>query len=432
MAQRNPKPNKVTIRSYQVGFGDCFLVSFHYDRHPRVGTRHILIDFGTTALPKHAGRKSLKQIAEHIKSETGNALHAVVATHRHKDHISGFGGASGSIIAGMKPKVVVQPWTEDPKAATDASRPTRSSRRRQARIVGLAEMQEVAGAALRELDRHPQNITKTVRDQLDFLGKDNIANKAAVTNLMNMGKRAVYAFFGSKSGLETVLPGVKIHVLGPPTLDQSEDLRRERRRDPNEFWHFQAQAGRRAARRGRLFSGAKTWGRGRKDLPIETRWFLPRLDSIRGEQLLEIVRTLDEEMNNTSLILLFQVGRSKLLFSGDAQIENWEYCLKKARNHKSIRRLLKKVDFYKVGHHGSLNATPKTLWNLFERKGVEGQPGRMASMMSTMSGKHGKPERNTEVPRVKLKKALEENTNFQTTQNIKKKVDFCQIIELKT
>ena len=63
---------------------------------------------------------------------------------------------------------------------------------------------------------------------------------------------------------------------------------------------------------------------------MQTRWFTKRLNTIRGDELLEIVRALDQAMNNTSLILLFEVGAKKLLFSGDAQIENWLYALKAA------------------------------------------------------------------------------------------------------
>ena len=46
------QPTSVTLRAYQVGFGDCFLLSFHYAGRRR--TRHVLIDFGTTSLPKGA------------------------------------------------------------------------------------------------------------------------------------------------------------------------------------------------------------------------------------------------------------------------------------------------------------------------------------------------------------------------------------------
>src|SRR5262245_40613485 len=109
------KPSSIEIRAYQVGFGDCFLVSFVYSKDDK---RHVLIDFGTTELPKQleGPSKHMPHVANHIKEVCGGKLTAVVATHRHADHISGFAtdgksGGSGTIIADCNPKVVLQPWT---------------------------------------------------------------------------------------------------------------------------------------------------------------------------------------------------------------------------------------------------------------------------------------------------------------------------------
>ncbi len=64
---------------------------------------------------------------------------------------------------------------------------------------------------------------------------------------------------------------------------------------------------------------------------------------------------------------MIEAGDKHMLFPGDAQIENWNYALKVSDGskggptHEEASELLKKVDFYKVGHHGSRNATPRTL-----------------------------------------------------------------------
>ena len=42
----------MSLRAYQVGFGDCFLLSFEYGR----GERHLLIDFGSTRQRATANR----------------------------------------------------------------------------------------------------------------------------------------------------------------------------------------------------------------------------------------------------------------------------------------------------------------------------------------------------------------------------------------
>jgi hypothetical protein len=420
------KPVAVEIRAYQVGFGDCFLVSFVYPQ----AKRHLLIDFGTTALPRR-GAKTVKpsehmpSIASLIQAHCGGELSAVIATHRHADHISGFAtdgksGGSGEIIAACKPKVVLQPWTEDPDAARDARSATRDTSRSPKRyLASLEAMHRLAAHALQVALDPPAHMSATVAKQLAFLGEDNIKNRSAVDNLMKMGRRrgakAVWAHHGSKSGLERLLPGVKVHVLGPPTLAQTERIRKMRSSDPDEFWQLLGSApGLRGLRVAEVRRGAPKAG---KPVPVEARWFRDRIAQLSAQQLLEIVRVLDDQMNNTSLILLFEVGKKKLLFPGDAQIENWSWALQDAPDAASTRKLLADVDFYKVGHHGSRNATPKTLlWENFAKRGAGDE--RLKTLLSTLRGKHGTKARKTEVPRTTLLDALDRETDLLSTEDI--------------
>src|SRR5262249_26400656 len=152
----------------------------------------------------------------------------------------------------------------------------------------------------------------------------------AVENLMTMGTENVYVYHGSCSGLEQVLPGVRIHVLGPPTLRQTSAIRKQRAWDEEEFWHFQTAAVERSApASARLFPRAAVYRRRQRPPPF-ARWLIPRMLSMRAEQLLEIIRILDEQMNNTSVILLFQTAHRSMLFPGDAQLENWLYALRES------------------------------------------------------------------------------------------------------
>lgn len=419
------KPFEIALRVYNVGFGDCFLLTFRYAG--ATGERHLLIDFGSTEAPDDAGGNLMQRIAEDIAARCSGKLHAVVATHRHKDHISGFaanaaGTAPGNLIARLKPDIVVQPWTEHPDADPQTGKLTPGA---QAFIGSLREMHEISAAALKEIDRRASAIGGALHRELSFLGEDNLSNKPAVVNLMEMGRqgKAVYVNYGSKSGLEKLLPGVKIKVIGPPSLEQSKEIRQQTDRDETEFWHFQAQAGKFATQgKSHLFPNAKTSSS--SGAPPQTRWFIKKLRRLRGEQLLGIMRALDEAMNNTSIILLFEAGDQKLLFPGDAQIENWRYALNKPAN----RELLADVNLYKVGHHGSLNATPKTLWNLFSHKSAEKSPDRLQTVVSTKSGKHGSTTNKTEVPRQTLVKALETESEFFTTQELKKNDLFHELI----
>ena len=76
------------------------------------------------------------------------------------------------------------------------------------------------------------------------------------------------------------------------------------------------------------------------------------------------------------------------------------------------------VDLYKVGHHGSLNATPKSLWKGFNKRGNFSKKDRMTSVLSTMAGKHGSEEKRTEVPRKTLVDELKHDTHFHSTQEL--------------
>jgi len=135
------------------------------------------------------------------------------------------------------------------------------------------------------------------------------------------------------------------------------------------------------------------------------------------------VRELDTVLNNTSVILLFEVGNKKLLFPGDAQIENWSYAL----SYQRVRQILADVDLYKVGHHGSRNATPKSLWNLFTRRSTTPEPGRLRTVLSTMAHRFGEVDRGTEVPRTSLVHTLKAQSEFFSTQDMQGKLyrDIC-------
>jgi beta-lactamase superfamily II metal-dependent hydrolase len=83
---------------------------------------------------------------------------------------------------------------------------------------------------------------------------------------------------------------------------------------------------------------------------------------------------LDQAMNNTSLVTLFSYKAQHLLFPGDAQYGNWQNWV----DGPDAQEILESVDFYKVAHHGSLNATPKSALDKMTK-------GRFAAMVSTQS-----------------------------------------------
>ena len=436
------QPSKLSIRSYQVGFGDCFLVTFHYpvgsDGKPN--DRHVLIDFGSTGKPERA--PAMADVANQIAADCGGKLTAIVATHRHADHISGFatnaaGDATGDVIRDLKPDLVMQPWTEHPDADKDATslahtRSTSGTAFGPARFVaGLNGMHAVAQSIKDEVQRLGPSLSKSISGQLSFLGEANLKNLPAVKNLMAMGKagKAEYLSYGETTQLQKLLPGVKVHVLGPPTPKQYPEVAKQRSKDASEFWHIMGMSS--ATMSGTAlnpFPDAPVCSVTKP--PLSARWLIGRIRALHGAQRLGLVRALDDAMNNTSLILLFEVGGKRFLFPGDAQLENWSYALKDAPEADENQKLLAGTDFYKVGHHGSLNATPKTLWNLFKKRSEdENKRSRLFTAVSTMAGKHGSDSAKTEVPRKTLVQALESESNFSTTQDLKKASDISSLLE---
>ena len=92
----------------------------------------------------------------------------------------------------------------------------------------------------------------------------------------------------------------------------------------------------------------------------------------------------------------------------------------------SLRRLLSRVDFYKVGHHGSRNATPRTLFRLWGDDPASGRP--LAAVLSTLSGVHGRTEA-TRVPRATLVAALSRRAGdrLSTTDGLAPELRFVEL-----
>ena len=141
---------------------------------------------------------------------------------------------------------------------------------------------------------------------------------------------------------------------------------------------------------------------------------------------------LDSFLNNQSLVVLFTLKGKKLLFVGDAQAGNWEHWLfdtdnpdKKASGTMDAvaRQILTSLDFYKVGHHGSGNATPKAA---ADTMGAEGH--KFAAMCSTQADVYGTadandPTKGTEVPRAPLLDKLASESALVRSDQIEITVD---------
>jgi hypothetical protein len=176
-----------------------------------------------------------------------------------------------------------------------------------------------------------------------------------------------------------MLPGVRVHVLGPARdPDLIEEL------DPEADGETYRALALRAAMTSAMNGGPPVIS------PFGQDWQVPEyvagfgLDPTEIERLEDLAQgadavfaaeKLDSMINSTSLVLILEIGKARLLLPGDAEWGTW----KRVLQDEEARTLLRGATFLKVGHHGSHNATAKTL--------VEKVlPRKIPAMISTQQG----------------------------------------------
>lgn len=421
-----PVPERVRVRVYQTGFGESVLVTVEYAASApgdRV-ERHILFDLGSTR-PREG--VAMTDVANLVAEHTNGQLDVLVVTHRHKDHLSGFGDPrSAPILAALSPRLVLRPWTEDPRLADDATAPSAgpdvgaASRRFAAR---LSAAQEMAG----HLAEQPAS-GRGARRLLAAAASDQQPNQAAIATLdaMAADQRGRYLCAGASLDLDDIVPGMKVTVLGPPTIEQHRQVTKQVSRDP-EYWMLRLH---------RALLAAAAPGQAAAAVPGAipvvpadvppgpVRWLVEHLADHQTHSLTRLVHAVDEALNNTSLILLLEIGHLSMLSPGDAQIENWQYTLAQLAGDAGLRAKLGGISLYKVGHHGSRNGTPRSLHKLWTQRPPEAP--RLTALMSTRAGVHGTTPA-TAVPRATLIEALRQVADLYSTDDLPEGQSFLEV-----
>jgi beta-lactamase superfamily II metal-dependent hydrolase len=348
---RQPEPRAARVRMYDVGFGDCFLLFLPTSD----GMKKVLFDCGSIKAGAHRMADVVDRLIDDVREDDGVArIDVVVGTHRHRDHVSGFEQEVwGSVEVGE----VWLPWTEDPDDP-DATR----IREKQASLalhlhVALERSHQLAQA------RNLGAAAEATAAELALVAANGLSNEKAMNCLHDgFAHRRVQRprFLPSKTDGDVLrtdaLPGVTVYVMGP---SRNPDVIRDM--EPGEGESYLQLVNRRGP------SGEQP------PAPFSDSWLmtadaftaefphlttgqkvLSEIDKVSEENLLGVLGALQKAVNGTSLMLLFRVGGTHLLFPGDAQWGTWRAAL----DNQSSRALLRKTDFYKIGHHGSHNATP--------------------------------------------------------------------------
>ena len=327
----------VRIRMYRTGFGDCFLLSFG----PRKSARHVLVDFGAHM---HGEIGTMAAIMDNIERETGKKLLLLVSTHFHRDHISGFGQFADR-FAEFAIGEVWMPWTDNPDDPDAAAL--------QKKQLALYEL----------LDNHLRIAVKATENDPRYAAallalsnlKGNEPAKSALRRGFGTGATVRYFQAGGAVAKVGDFAGLSADILSPP-----KDKAALSRMNPPADQRF--------------LTGPGDMTRAIRPFPnLEIRVGDPDYATLMGEsqplvadQDLDFLHNaaetpadrlalvLDSVRNNTSLVIVFRFQGKTLLFPGDAQWGNWQSWIGTDR----ARQLLSEVDFFKVAHHGSENATP--------------------------------------------------------------------------
>lgn len=392
-----PPPGGAAVRMYRIGHGDCFLIAFAGDKPDKPA--YVLIDCGYKPGSPNKLRNptKAKEVGAHIIVTTGGFVDVGIVTHEHQDHVNGL--TSGN-FPGLKVGKVWFAWTENPKDNI-ANQLRKKFKDRllgvidaRANLIGLGQ-NDAAGKLdwylELELGETPEPFNGV--QHVAAAGKDpsSSANKVAMKYLRDCADGDPEYIYPHQKVL--AVPGAKsarVFALGPPhDIDKIDDLdpigdesfgddhalgpivgritsglsksspfsRRhvipldQAFADPSSF--FSTYYG---AENAAVFEAADG-----KEIPQNATWRRMTADDAADAGALALA--MNNATNNSSLVLAFELskGGKVLLFAGDAQAGNWRSWSDDKFDDEgtpvTVEDLLGRTVLYKVGHHGSHNAT---------------------------------------------------------------------------
>lgn len=403
-APGSPSRFRARIRMYRHGLGDCFLITF---ARPPKPAYNILIDCGVLNVGAAPMQEMVRHIRDTIRQGTGGGkarLDLVVATHEHKDHLSGFNQARALFNDDFDIGAVWMGWTENLSNAE--VKKIKDAKRKAGVMLAEALKGQRFTSALSPVGLDVQRGLQGLLAFNDDVASGRIAD--ALEYLKVRGEDAGDLQFLEPGDGPLPLhgvPDVRVYVLGPPTdplLLKASEVTQQTLRD-GLIYHL-ARTGdagvaslAAAARGGRTldddrfnpFAAEHRIPRtrtvdGTTTTQSSNPWFArikPFVDSTYDAPALQwrridddwlaaygqLALDLDNDTNNTSLVLAFEFAGSGdvLLFVGDAQVGNWKswadisFAVPGRATPLPAHDLLARTIFYKVGHHCSHNGTLK-------------------------------------------------------------------------
>ena len=387
--------NKVNIRLYRAGTGDCFLLQFKAGNTVKC---KMMIDCGCI----QGARGDFEPWLKDIRKETGGKIDILVVTHQHEDHINGFKRCP-DLFDKFTFKKVWFAWTEDESDAfandlrQNHSKTSMAIQAATTKLQGLVKNKffnslykdEVGSEFMVKGQEHFVNVVSN----LNSLNTNNVLGaNGKIPSMVALFKdfkvikpNTKVEFFNPGDLMKDLseLPGMRIFVLGPPRDTDKLDI--ESAKGEN----FDKRE--KPSKKDAAFAAAVLGNSDGTDLlPFETIYELNEKKSPLKDAYLDAKdkwRTIDTDwllssgsmalryegsINNTSLALAFQfIGSERvLLFPADAEVGNWtswheglSWTIKINGVNKKVNAeyILNNTVFYKIGHHCSQNGSASRL-----------------------------------------------------------------------
>ena len=338
--------NELRVRTYNVMFGEAILISVpDEDDSGHEVTRHILIDVGSSCPVGRMDAIFSGVIEDVLAVLNGQPLDLYVMTHEHIDHVKGLYHYDQNILLqhDLKDKLRIQnAWltgSSDPDYYTSGKHPEAKKK---------LDIAEDAFHHVEKLQAAAPELPGYVRSVMAI--NEPGVRETRVQYLRGLADDPVYVYRGLDIAQKHPFRKAAIKLLAPEE-------------DTSEYYGtFHPVA--LAAAPGEPGYASTDWGMVVPPSGVDAGAFY-NLVTLRRDGYYDNLLALDEAQNNTSVVFQLEWQGWKLLFPADAEIRSWKEMNK--------RGLLEAVDFLKIGHHGSKNATPPPmlLEKLFPDDGVQ-------------------------------------------------------------
>lgn len=364
--------DKLRVRVYNVRFGDAILISVpDKGQDGKSVTRHILIDVGNAERGEGGLDDVFNPVVKNILEVLdGRGVDLYIMTHEHMDHVQGLLYANKKIFpqGDLSQKLKVEhAWLTASSAPDYYEKFSKAKKKKSLALQAYDDLETLKTKLAAAEEPLPAAVLAIMEIN------DPRATQDCVDYLRNLSPKTWYVYRDCDLEGKHNFQEARFEIWAPE-LDTSDYY--------GSFKPFT------------LGFSAGTPG---TDNPTPLRPIPPPgvdaqafydLVEARKKGWADNLLAIDQAANNTSVVFCLEWRGWKLLFPGDAEIRSWQ-----TMNRENV---LNPVDFLKVGHHGSHNATPpkELLEKILPARNPAGRT-RFAAVSTYNNTYSGVPEKET-------------------------------------